>query len=139
MRIEGWERRLNDYLEKVRNELFNWGTCDCLIFASDVAVICTGIDPMNKKNNTDPETIRGLYQTKKEAVELIRKFRKSTPDIMDVHFVRKHVNFAGRGDIVYYKKAFGVCVGRGLAYFKNETKGFEVIKIRECKIAWEIN
>lgn len=138
MRIEGWEKRLNDYLAEMNSAPFQWGKCDCLIFASDAVKICTGIDPMSKKNTNDPETIRGMYQTKEEARALIKQYRKSIRDIMDVHFKRKPVTKAQRGDVVYYKQAFGVCAGRGLAFFKNFNSGVEAIKVKDCVLAWGV-
>lgn len=138
MRIEGWETKLNDYFESVRNVPFEWGACDCLIFASDAVKICTGIDPMSKKKKTDPDTIRGMYKTQDEARELIKKYRKSIRDVMDVHFVRQNVNFAKRGDIVFYNNAFGVCSGRGNAFFKNESEGLQIIKLSDCVLSWRV-
>ena len=137
MRQEGWETRLNDYFESVHNVPFVWGECDCLIFASDAVKAITGIDPMSKKKKGDPDTIRGLYTTQDEAKELVKKYRKSLRDVMDVHFERKDLNFCKRGDVVLYKNAFGICVGRGIAFFKSEGLGLQVVKIRECVLAWD--
>ena len=138
MRIEGWESRLNELLEKTHGESFEWGVCDCLMFSSDAVVACTGIDPMSKKKKDDPETIRGKYKSEAEARELIKKYRKSIRAIMDLHFDRKELPFCKRGDIVLYKGAFGVCGGRGIAYFKNESIGLEIVKIEDCLTAWDI-
>lgn len=138
MRVEGWEKQLSDYFETVKDMPFEWGTCDCLIFASDACVITRGIDPMSKKKPSDPDTIRGQYDTQSGARLLIKKHRKSIRDIMDVHFKRKNINFAKRGDIVYYKNAFGVCAGRGVAFFKSEGLGLEIVKLSDCVMAWDI-
>lgn len=138
MRIEGWEKQLSNYFETVKDMPFEWGTCDCLIFASDAVYICTGIDPMSKKKKSDPYPVRGAYTTKDEARELIKSYRKPLRDIMDVRFERKNVNFAKRGDVVFYKNAFGVCAGRGIAFFKSEDFGLEIINLSDCVLAWEI-
>lgn len=136
--IEGWETKLSDYFVKVQSTPFKWGKCDCLIFASDACKIKSGKDPMSKKRPNDPDTIRGMYKTQDEARDLIKKYRKSTPDIMDAHFDRILPVKAQRGDVVFYKGAFGVSYGRGLAFFKSE-KGMETIQVKNCTKAWRVD
>ena len=138
MRKEGWEVRLSNYLEDAVKQPFEWGKCDCLIFASDACIAVCGIDPMNKKKKNDPETIRGLYKSETEAKELIKKYRKSIREIMDLHFPRKNKNFATKGDVVLYQNAFGVCAGRGIAFLKDENSGLTEVKISDCALAWDI-
>lgn len=140
MRVQGWELLLNDYIQKVAHVTFEWGVCDCLIFASDAAVIISGKDPMSRKLKGDPDTIRGKYKTKEEARKLIRQYRKSTPAIMDVHFDRINPNFSQRGDIVAANVnglAFGVCWS-GKAFFKTEKNGYTALNLSECKYAWRV-
>jgi hypothetical protein len=140
MRIEGWEKKLNDYIEKTALKTFKWGKCDCLIFASDASKIVCGVDPMSKKKKNDPKTIRGKYKTKEQAYELIKKHRRSFPNIMDVHFDRINPNFAQRGDIVGAKiegLTFGVVWG-GKAFFKMENQGYFILPLNECKYAWRV-
>lgn len=141
MRKEGWEKELNDYMERMAHANFEWGVCDCLIYASDACVLLTGKDPMSKAKDSDPETIRGAYKSEKEAKALIRKYRRSTPNIMDVHFERINPNFSQRGDILGAKldtgMAFGVCWA-GKALFKTDTNGFTALDLNECKYAWRV-
>ena len=140
MRIEGWEINLNKYIEEVANKNFAWGECDCLIFASDACKIVVGIDPMSKKKKTDPKTIRGKYRTQEEAYKLVKEYRKSFPDIMDIHFNRINPNFAQRGDIVAAKiqgMTFGISWG-GKAFFKMENKGYFTLPLKECKYVWRV-
>ena len=33
MRLQGWEIRFADYLDRATFKKFKWGECDCLIFA----------------------------------------------------------------------------------------------------------
>lgn len=139
MRVQGWEHELDNYLIKMAETPFEWGVCDCLIYSSDWCKIACGVDPMSKKKNNDPETIRGLYDTEEGARELIKQYRKSIRDIMDVHFERIGKNFAQRGDIVMYKLAFGVVIGRGYAMFKTEDLGMLKVKLSDCKVAWRVD
>lgn len=138
MRLEGWEVRFADYLDRATFKKFKWGECDCLIFAADCVLVLTGIDVMAKKKRNDPPTIRGMYETEEEAKTLIKKYRKSIRDIMDVHFDRKSVNFAKRGDVVMYKNAFGICSGQGFAFFKDRDHKITLVKLSECKVVWDI-
>lgn len=137
MRIEGWEKLLDCYIQETALKPFKWGVCDCLIFSSDWCRTATGIDPMSKKKNGDPDTIRGLYDSEETAKQLIKKYRSSVRDIMDVHFKRINVNFAKRGDIILYKNAFGIVLGRGKAVLKTET-GMTAVNVSDCQLAWGI-
>jgi hypothetical protein len=137
MRVEGWEKLLDDYIQKMALRPFKWGKCDCLIFSSDWCKIATNIDPMSKKKAKDPDTIRGLYNSEESAKELIKQYRKSVRDIMDVHFKRLGVNFAKRGDIVLYKNAFGVVLGRGKVVLKTEN-GMISVNVSDCQLAWGV-
>lgn len=138
MRNQGWEKDLDNYIVEQTSKYFKWGQADCLIFASDWCVICCNVDPMKAKKKNDPKTIRGLYSTEEEAKKLIKSLRKSTPDIMDVHFDRVLPNFLQRGDIAFYKMAFGIVIGRGYAMFNNEEKGLIKVKLEDCKIGWRV-
>lgn len=141
MRIEGWESRLTKYVETQMKKRFKWGKSDCLIFACDWSILCCGIDPMKRKKPADPETIRGAYTTEEEAKALIKQYRKSLPDIMDVHFQRQAPRKAKRGDIMMGKtphgNAFGVNIGRGVVMFKAQ-KGILTMKARECSRSWSV-
>jgi hypothetical protein len=139
-RVEGWEKILNKYIEETAHKHFSWGDCDCLIFASDACKIVSGIDPMKKKKSSDPETIRGMYDSRDGAYTLIKKYRRSVPNIMDVHFLRVHPSFAQRGDIVLAKiegPTFGICWG-GKAFFKTQTEGYYTLPLGKCKYAWRV-
>ena len=142
MRKEGWEKELDNYLQETMNRHFAWGDMDCLIFVSDACEKLSGIDPMKKKLKSDPETIRGLYDSENGAMELIKKYRKSMRHIMDVHFERIKPSFAQRGDVVMAELenglAFGLNVGRGKCFFKMKTEGYLTKPLSECLCAWRV-
>ena len=141
MRIEGWEKRLDEYIQSMALREFVWGECDCLIFACDAAVTACGKDPMSYKLEGDPDTIRNSYKTELGAARLIKKYRDGMAGIMDVHFQRKPVAFAQRGDIVLAdvkgRETFGV-VWSGKAFFKMENKGLMHKPVADCKLAWSV-
>lgn len=140
MRIEGWEKRLDEYIQEVSMKSFKWGECDCLIFVSDCCNVICGVDPMSKKKKSDPKTIRGKYKTEEKAKELIREYRRTMPNIMDIHFNRINPNFAQRGDVVMCKiqnMTFGIVWG-GKAYFKTDNEGFVTMTLNKCKYAWRV-
>lgn len=141
MRIEGWEKSLDIYIQETSKKVFEWGKCDCLLFVSDACVITCGVDPMSKKIPTDPKTIRGMYHDKETATELIKKYRKTKQAIMDLHFQRVNVGFAQRGDVVLTKLNEGWTFGlvwAGKAFFKSENEGFIARPLTECKYAWRV-
>lgn len=141
MRNQGWEKELDLYIRDIAQKDFGWGSCDCLLFVSDASYLLCGIDPMSKKLDGDPETIRGRYKTRNEAARLIRRHRKSMRNIMDIHFRAIKPAFAQRGDIVMADlnegETFGLAVA-GRAFFKTETLGFITKPLNECRLAWRV-
>lgn len=133
MRIEGWERRLSEHLESVRDTEFAWGTHDCVLFASDVCNLVCGIDPA--------ENARGRYHSKEEAFELLKHHGLSQPGILDAHFTRIKPMTAQRGDVVYRRgesgAAFGV-VHNGRAIYLGDSKGLVYETLKRADVAWRI-
>ena len=103
MKKQGWEKTLDSYIQEIANREFKWGECDCLLFVSDACQLVCSVDPMRWKLEGDPETIRGAYSTEDEAYAFIKKYRGTTPKIMDIHFPRVKNGFQQRGDIVLQK------------------------------------
>lgn len=142
MRIEGWEKRLTDFLTEANGRPFEWGTFDCFLFACDAVKVVTGEDPGAE--------FRGLYHDEMSAGQLIRekggpKKIKSYRDLAE-RGAEKHgfdpveQLFARRGDIALAAidglQALGVCTGRtfaflgrpvGLVHFPLDSK--EIIKV----------
>lgn len=42
MKTDTWEKDLEIYIEKVRNEPFSWGLHDCVVFANEIIKVQTG-------------------------------------------------------------------------------------------------
>lgn len=142
MRNKGWESELYKYLDNASRQEFKVGVCDCLTFISDWTIILCSKDPMSKKKESDPDTIRGTYSDPLTAKQMIKTYRKSLPDILDVHFPRQPLTKAKRGDPILAKtpdgNAFGIYGGANTAYFKSQGKGLIPIKLQDCLTAWEI-
>lgn len=133
MRIEGWERRLSDYLETCRNKSFEWGTHDCVLFAGDICLLLCGIDPA--------VAARGQYQSKEQAFELLKQHGLSQAGIMDAHFSRIKPFAAQRGDIVYRRSESGAAFGtvyNGRAVYLAQTKGCISESLTGADVAWRI-
>jgi len=135
MRIEGWENRLNVYFESVANTDFQYGACDCVVFASDAVMSQVNIDPMLEG--------RGKYTNLKEGVKLISELRGSYEGIMDHYFPRlPTVRRAQRGDVVLTQidgdPCYGIVWHSGFSLFKSKGKGLTPIKTLNCAMAWRI-
>ena len=134
MKIEGWEKRLDDYLLKSAANDFQYGVCDCVCFASDWVMMATNIDPMLEG--------RGQYDTLRKGALLIKKYRGSYEGIMDHYFKRMPVKYAQRGDIVLTRSygvepAYGI-VNNGLGFFKAPNKGLTTVPTSKCMAAWRV-
>lgn len=143
MRVQGWEALLDTYILGLSEAEFGWGSCDCLLFVSDASQMICNKDPMSKTKPKDPKTIRNKYKTKEEAYKLIKEYRRSLPNIMDVHFERIEPSFAQRGDIVLFKggivnNTFGLSWNRGQSLVKLEQKGLLQVPTKSAKYAWRV-
>lgn len=134
MKLENWEASLAACIEKAVFAPFQYGVCDCVVFASDAVLAQTGIDPMLEG--------RGKYSTLRDGALLISKHRGSYEGIMDFYFNRlDNTRKAQRGDVLLKHfdgaPAYGVCFN-GKVYFKGET-GLAFFKPSDCEIAWRVD
>lgn len=110
-RLNGWEARLNDFLESRRNEPFAWGVNDCVTLAADAMESIYGVDPM--------WSFRGAYRDRKSALLLMAR-NGGLGRMVEALGVFREVrpSFAKRGDLVLIKDETGeetlrVAVGGG--------------------------
>lgn len=54
---------LSDYLRTAAGKRFEWGRCDCLLFAADWIVRARGVDPA--------ASVRGRYHSRREGIALL--------------------------------------------------------------------
>lgn len=133
MRIENWDIALGKYILECAPKAFEYGVCDCVIFASDAVLLMTGIDPMLEG--------RGQYSNMRDGAMLIKKHRGSYEGIMDFYFERiENIRKTQRGDIVLKQTdegpAYGVC-WNGKGYFKKD-RGYTMHHLSDCEIAWRV-
>lgn len=107
MRLDGWERRLDDYLLSIGP--FEWGKRDCCMFVVGAVKAITGIDHSEKYN----------YHSAIEANKVLHE-NGGIEAIATSHFGKpKATLFCRRGDIVSLESgngiALGICLGGKIA------------------------
>lgn len=95
VRIEGWERRLSEYIKESRSTVFQWGVNDCVLFAVKGAEKITGI-------NTYQEYLG--YKSKRGADKIIKE-AGGFEALITKHYGESHRNImkARRGDLAMVK------------------------------------
>lgn len=113
-RFNDWSERLQIYLDRVRDEPFQWGTHDCIHFTVTAVKVMTGVDLL--------EGISGAYSSKLEAAQWLRDNGFGTlKGVLTAHFGEPvHPALAGRGDIILHGKAAGIVVSHGWSWFVGE-------------------
>lgn len=129
MRLDGWESKMSQALEKTG--AFEWGTNDCCMFVFRVAEAITGIDYA--------KPYRG-YKTSKGAARRLLKYGGVEGVANNSFGESKKPLLAKRGDAVLVKSGddltLGICVGDKIAVV-TET-GLVLISMREAINAWSI-
>lgn len=143
-RFPDWSDRLRTYLDRVRDEPFQWGEHDCILFTFGAVKAITGRDFIRK--------VRGTYSTKLEAARVLRDLGHGTLVKAVTKKLGKpvHVAQAGRGDLVRKDKAVGVVVSHGWAWFVGEESvarrdgttstrhGLVCVGTLQCDEAWKV-
>lgn len=112
MRRNDWEQALAEYLAEHREAVFEWGQCDCAMFAAGAIEAMTGVDPA--------DDVRGRYKSQAGAGRAIK--RKGFADLgewVSSKFEEVAPVFAHRGDIVMVGGSLGICAGAA-AWFVGE-------------------
>ncbi len=128
-RFEDWPVRLDAHLDSMRLLNFEWGVRDCVLFAASAVLAMTGEDLV-------PE-FRGRYASKAEAYTLIKASGETLAACVDLRLPPIAVKLAGRGDIVMWQGALGVCTGLS-SFFMTEKNGLQGIPTRKCEAAWRV-
>lgn len=134
MRIEGWERRLDDVIEDARNRPYELGVHDCFRLACRVVEALTGIDRW-------PEF--GGYKTEREALSALAAYGRSFFLAGDRFFNgdRMPAAMARRGDVMGYqddvgKWHLGICLGRFVAVLW--AGGLAFVALQACDCCWRV-
>lgn len=142
-RKENWDKYFNDFIEAARKKEFDWQDLNCALFACEGVLAFTGED--------FAVNFRGLYDTKEEAEELIKKECGGDLQALATLYLgppRLKVNAAetgfwntARGDVCLLEspegKALGLCLGQKVAFMTHNV-GFVLIPLRKCSMSWRI-
>jgi hypothetical protein len=113
-RLSDWEQRLSDWIVANRSRPHEWGQWDCILMATSAVAAMTGEDPAAE--------YRGRYSDERGAAEALRDLGQGTLlKTVDAAFERRPVGKARRGDLVWFEKSVGVCVG-GAGLFVGEER-----------------
>jgi hypothetical protein len=134
-RLEGWELRFVEAIERARFAPYKLGEHDCFRFACQIVLALTGVDRW-------PEFV-GRYHDRRSAIVLIHQYGSSFEAAFDKFFGTERISVlnAHRGDIVAITDATGerhlaVCMGPYLAALKPEGLLFLPRCAAHC--AWRI-
>ena len=138
MRVDSWEIKLNEVIEKTKNiERFEYGKNDCITFTLQCIEAITGKNVFDHK-----------WKSIKQGKEIIKKLKKK--DLLDIalHIAKENkfnevdINKAQRGDVLYYKDEYdwdgtlGVCLGDKTMF--NWKKSIMLIRNDRCMKCWRI-
>ena len=138
MRVDSWEIKLNEVIEKTKNiEKFEYGKNDCITFTLQCIEAITGKKVFDHK-----------WKSIIQGIEIIKKLKKI--DLLDIalHIAKENkfnevdINKAQRGDVLYYKDEYdwdgtlGVCLGDKTMF--NWKKSIMLIGNNRCIKCWRI-
>jgi len=137
MRIENWDTKLSDYIQKQQLVKFRRGKTDCVNFVIGAIETITGKIVFEQE-----------YNSLKDAKKIIQELNKK--DLLDIaKDIAKENNFesidcvyAQRGDVVFLKTneelggTLGVCIGQKSIF--RAKAGVETRNTTTCNYAWRI-
>ena len=137
MRVDNWDTKLSDYIQKQQQIKFRYGNADCVNFVLGAIKTITG------KIVFDME-----YKSIKEAKKIINDLNKK--DLLDIamdigktnEFKEIDCVYAQRGDVVFFKTkeelggTLGVCIGQKSIF--RAKNGVETRDTNSCNFAWRI-
>jgi|TARA_X000001382_G_scaffold113596_1_gene91459 hypothetical protein len=137
MRIENWDTKLSDYIQKQQSIKFKRGKSDCVNF------VIGAIKTITEKLVFDME-----YKSLKDAKKILEELNKK--DLLDIamdiardnNFKEIDCVYAQRGDVVFLKTdeelggTLGVCIGQKSIF--RAKNGVETRDTNSCNVAWRI-
>jgi hypothetical protein len=137
-KYQGWETRLTDYIDSVRNKPFNWSNHNCAIFVANCVKVTTGVDLI--------EEFRGVFATEAQAYSFMNE--KGFQTLRDATIAKlgepiQNINFAKRGDIVLLTHEtdihmLGIVEMSGRAALTTGEKGLRMIPRKQWVEFWSI-
>ena len=138
MRVDNWDSKLQKVItDTISKDSFKYGKNDCVTFVLKCIETITGKTVFDHK-----------WKSIKQGKALVKKLKKK--DLLDIalhvaeenNFKLININFAQRGDILYYKDelewdgTLGVCIGSNTIF--NWKSGMNLIMNSKCKYCWRI-
>jgi hypothetical protein len=129
MRIDNWESALAKYIADSQGLSFVWGENDCTLWAAKWVDIATG--------STFYSEWAGLYNNEAEAQAIIAGSGKSSiTEMIDERLPAKPIPRIGRGDIVMFNGAVGICEGIKSVFMQQS--GLEYVSTLQCEYGWGV-
>lgn len=94
IRVDGWDRQLEQVATDQVSVLPEWGSSDCLLSTSEAIQAVVGVDPLKK--------FRGKYTTEAGAAKAMRRNKcQNVKDVFETYIGLESVNrfAARRGDV----------------------------------------
>lgn len=137
-RKNDWPIRLSNYLEKVKDKKFKWGTHDCVMHSVNAVRAITGTDLATG--------YRKLYRTEEKAREIVKHLFGDNTDNMFIECLGSYsykVKKARRGDIARItfgdQKAYGIVddTGRFVAMVSPKD-GLVRLPLKKAELYWRV-
>lgn len=128
-RVEAWPVRLAQAIEEARLAPFVWGAHDCATWAFSVAASLRG--------EARPRWI-GRYRTRVGAARVLRREGLRLEDVGTAILGEPLASplMAHRGDVVFARGAYGVCIGQDVAHPGPE--GLVMTRLAVADRAWRV-
>jgi hypothetical protein len=138
MKLNGWEKLLDEFFISRRDTPFAWGANDCVLFAADAVVAMTGTDFAGQ--------FRGKYATATAADSTLRDagYASILHAVADKLKDFKAVDwkYAGRGDVVLFeldgRQTLGIVALDGRTIFGPGVSGIERFPLKQATQAWKL-
>lgn len=137
-KTQGWEIRLNNYFEEMRNVPFKRGVHDCALFAGHCIDIMTETDTTSEFKETP-------YMTREQAFEMLRSM--GYDDLSAIADKKLGISlrspaYAGRGDCVLIQhddhEALGIVDLSGKRAITIGKDGFVFYPFKNWVKAWKV-
>jgi hypothetical protein len=127
---EGWEKRLDACIDRLKNEPFKWGQHDCSLFALDCADAQFG--------TSFASNWRGKYKNYRGAYRILEQNGGYSEILESYGFVKKPILMAKRGDLAFIggDMAMGVVVGDRIIATAED--GLKSVPISRALYVWEL-
>jgi len=136
-KTEGWENRLTQYIEEMRDKPFKRGSHDCALFAGNCIDLMTGRDTTSE--------FRRPYKNRKEAMTLLKTLGYDNLEAVATAKLGEplsNINFAGRGDCVTVPCKEGIALAivetSGKRAVTTGKGGLEYYPAKDWLKAWKV-